>query len=110
MLRSRLIHTVTVNTYTYGSTDRYGNASLSVTTSTVYAAWLEPLSGTENLIDRDTRVSMWRLILPPDASISAVDEVVYDGSTFRVRGKPRKVYTRGSDPHHIEADLELVEG
>jgi hypothetical protein len=109
MLRNRLTQTVTVNVATLGSTDRYGNPTTSATSSTDYDAWIEPLSSMENVIDRDTRVSMWRVILPEDATISAVDTVTYDNQTFRVRGAPRTVVDALGD-HHIEADLELVEG
>lgn len=108
MLRNRLVHTVTVSDDTLGTTDIFGNPAVSASTSTDYDAWVEPLASTENLVNRDTTISLWRITLPPDAVILSTSTVEYDDMTFRVNGKPRTVHnSRGV--HHIEADLQLVE-
>lgn len=101
---------VTIRRETGSATDRYGNLVTSgAATETLTSAWLEQSTTAEDLEDRDTRVSSYLLVLPPEADLLATDTVIYNAESYRVAGKPRKVYnSRGL--HHVEVTIELLEG
>lgn len=65
----------------------------------------------EIIIDRETRVDLWFMFLPPEAVITALDQVIDDtGFTYEVLGEPAKVRKPNVGVHHIEALLRTVQG
>ncbi len=104
-----LIDTVTVYTTSDGTTDKYGNAIADESSGTDYPARVQQESSTENLQDRDTRRTMYKVFLPADAAITALDVVEYQSLQMRVVGDPA-VVQNGVGPHHIEAVLEHFAG
>ncbi len=108
-LAGMLAQTATVFTFTLGDEDDYGNAAETWVEGASYPCRLEPTSGQERTVDRDTQVSDWRLFLPADAELTGRDRVVVDSKVFEVVGPPAVQHTpRG--PHHVEAALRYVEG
>lgn len=101
--------TVSVVNLTYNTTDRYGNPASSVSDEIEYPAYIEQVSTLETLNDRETRNTKYLLILPATADIDATSTVTYGLDSYRVNGKPHILETsRG--PHHLEVEIELIEG
>ena len=108
---AKLDRTVTI--LTAGSTiDRRQNEAVdwSAATETTTVGWLAQTSGTETRDGRDGQVSTWALLLPADASITALDRVVVDGVTYEVDGPPRSARRPGRGVHHVEVTLKLAKG
>lgn len=109
-----LIHPVTVTTpLTTGTTDRYGNLVPSET-SVDEMMRVEPQPGsvansTEDIIDRDTRITRFRVYATPSTTMTGLSRLTWLGRTLRVDGEPRPFYGRTS-LHHWEADAEEVLG
>jgi hypothetical protein len=106
-----LIHLVdiTTPTDTVGSSDRYGNPTLTATTVTGVRARVQQAQAEENLTNRDTRVTSFLMFVPAATVISGLSTIVWDGRSFRVQGEPWVVDGRNA-PHHIEARLEEILG
>lgn len=93
------------------TTDRYGN--------TVAGAWsthladvpavVQPADTSENVIDRDSVVTRYRLFCGPDVDIVPTDRVVWNGTTFDVDGDVEQ-HSRKGVPHHLEAYLRSTSG
>lgn len=92
--------------------DEYGNPVLDYTNpSTVtLRGRLEQTSASEEIVDRDTRISDWRIFLHPTADVAALDRIQdADGRLFDVVGTPQPQRApRGL--HHLQVQLRLVEG
>ncbi len=74
-----------------------------------YPCWLEQTDTVEVTVGRDTVLSDWLLVLPPEALLDATDRIAVDGRSFEVVGHPATVNTpRGA--HHIECRLRAVVG
>lgn len=110
-----LIHTVTVtNPKATGTTDRYGNL-VADTESFTEAARVEPGEGSgrgpseEILINRDTRITRFKIFLRSDTHVNGLSTLVWEGRSLRVDGEPRRFDGRNS-PHHVEVDAEEILG
>jgi len=107
--QSLLVHSVTVTTPTAsGSTDRYGNL-VPTTTSVVEQMRVEPKPGEEEIIDRDTRLSRFRVFALPTTTVTGLSTLTWDGRTLRVDGEPEPFYAMSS-LHHYELDAEELRG
>jgi hypothetical protein len=94
-----------------GTTDRYGNtlpASWSTHLNDVPAV-VQPANSSENVVDRDTIVTRYRIHLGPDVDIVPTDRVAWNGVTFDVDGDLER-HSRKGTPHHIEAFLRASTG
>jgi hypothetical protein len=107
---SLLIHSVTVtNPTASGSTDRYGNL-LATTTSVVEKMRVQPGSeNTEEIIDRDTRLTRFRIFARSDSTVTGLSQLTWLGRTLRVTGEPEPFYGRDT-LHHLELNAEEVLG
>jgi hypothetical protein len=106
-----MVHDVTV-VHAGTTTDRYGNTVKDWTTasSSSTRGWVSR-SSTVELTDggREGQMSGWIAYLPVDTVVAGGDRVTWNGVTFEVDGPPNQAWTpRG--PHHIEAQLRVVEG
>lgn len=96
--------------------DRYNPAAArpdwTTATSTTAQAVIEQASSTEDVDDRDTVTSGWRLYTLPgvDLDLTAYDRIEAGGRTFEVDGAPAKWKGRGETVHHVEARLLEVTG
>lgn len=92
----------------------YGNQGRdwNNTTEQPYAAEVQPVSSTEDVVNQQQTVTRWRLFLGPDADLEATDRIVWDGDTYEVDGDVERWKRRGV-LHHLEAVLmrvDLAEG
>lgn len=63
----------------------------------------------ENIAGRDQRLTDSRVFLPPGTNITALSKLEWQGKMYRVDGEPN-IVDDGVGPHHVEANLMLVEG
>jgi hypothetical protein len=71
--------------------------------------WIQSRRSAEDESLRNRRTEHGRLYVPADADIKSTSRVRVNGQMWQVIGPPRKVFTpRG--PHHIEADVEYLDG
>lgn len=110
---SLLIHTVGVKKRVAGSTDRYGNETVAFASAANTAARVEQLTGStsaeELLKDRDTRLTWFRIFLPPTVDVDALDQIVWGSRTFEVDGEPTTHYD-SHVAHHITAIGKEIKG
>lgn len=108
---SLLLHTVTIsNPSPSGSIDRYGNP-LDTLTSFSSRARVEQLSGDEDIINRDTRVTQYRVYLPAGTSVSALSTLVWTDRAMNLRASAEPDHVAGgSGTHHVELACEEVNG
>ncbi len=91
------------------SKDRYGTPVPDVADPVALRGWLEETPGIEVQAGRDTVISNWTLVLPPDAVIDARDTVSVDGVLYRVMTSPTSAPTaRGA--HHLSVHLQEIAG
>lgn len=109
-LTSLLIHDVTIITpidveNRYGGTDRSWEGATEVEVK----GWISQRSTSEVIVGREAQISEWVLFLHPDATITGLDRVRWNATTFEAAGEPLPAWTpRGQ--HHIEVPLRLVDG
>lgn len=91
--------------------DRYGNSSKDWTSPRRRTSRARVVQQNTNEVGdgREERRSAWICYLPPDADVTALDRITWNGLTFEVKGRPNRAYDRHSE-HHVEVDLEVVEG
>lgn len=108
-LANLLTHTVEVRSSSAGVEDEFGNATASWGAWTTYRGRVEPISGREDVVDRETQIGDHQVFLPHDAVIQGDDQVRYDDITFEVIGPPEH-YTTPRGPSHIVARIRSVDG
>lgn len=81
--------------------DRYGAKPLTETSREPSAAFRQQSTASEDHADRDTRVTTWDYQLPPTVTITALDLIEDDGTTFEIVGDPELVEHpwAGADDH-----------
>lgn len=109
-----LLHDVVIRNPDLTSTgsedgDRYGDEELTYDVGTASKARVEQESSTEDIIDRDTRVQAFKVFLPPEATVSALSLLVWQGRDLRVMGEPL-VADAAMPYHHIELRCQEVLG
>ncbi len=90
----------------YGGRDEFNWATASVRS---VQGVFQPETSTEDTEDRQVVVSRWRLFLPPDVAIRAVDRVRYAGASYEVDGDP-EVWKHRGQPDHVEVLVRRVTG
>jgi head-tail adaptor len=108
-LSALLTHTVEVRSLTLGAEDEFGNATETWGAWTSYSGRVEPISASEDVVDRDTQIGDHQVFLPHDAVITGRSQVRYDSITFEVLGPPQH-YTYPRGPSHIVARIRSVDG
>ena len=105
-----LIHTVTVfNPAGNPEPDRYGNPTDELDEGTDYPARVQQTGTDETIPQRDTTITTFKVFLPANAVVTTLSVIDFESLTYRVNGDPWVVDGRYG-PHHIELDMELVEG
>lgn len=92
------------------TTDTYGNASPSISSTDDLLGYLEPMSEVVHLVESDTLVTTHQLIVPPDPAKTADDTVIVDGVSYRVIEVLHVSNARTGVDHHIEARVVQVSG
>ncbi len=104
---SLLIHTVGILNRTTGSTDRYGNETITFSAPVTSEARVEQNLSQETLGDRDTRLTWCRVFLPPTVTVAALDRVTWGTRTFEVDGEPMFFYDSGALHHFTVLAKEI---
>ena len=105
-----LPHTVTLVTVVEGaSVDRYGNPVTEETETAGVRAYVQPSSASEDIINRDTRVTDYNVFLLSSASVDGLSKIIWEGLTLAVDGEPARFDTP-SGPHHIEVKAQRIDG
>lgn len=111
-----LIHTVTLfspdDTSEGDDYTRYGDQETNYPlVGTESPGLVQQNSSTEDIIDRDTRITSYTLFLPVTAPVSALSYWTWEDEDrrFTVQGRP-EVVNDGTGPHHIEVLGREVEG
>lgn len=85
-------HTVTVERAAFIA-DAFNNQTRdwpNAVPHTVTGCSVQPLTGPEVIVGRDTIVSRWQIFAPPGADLLATDRVVYAGDTYDVDGEVQR--------------------
>lgn len=106
-----LPHAVTIIVPGYKQ-NRYGDtvADWDAGTKQQVPGWVQQRSTTTQVgQNRAAIVTTWMLMVNPDAYVPAGAQIKHGVRTFRVVGEPRQL-TTPTGVHHIEAQLETVDG
>lgn len=109
-LTSLLVRTVTILTAD-SRTDAYGDTQPDWTTPTGESVngWLAQQSSIQDLDGRNATSTALILTVPAGTVITARNRVVIDGRTYEVSAEPIAAWTPRGE-HHIEAQLEVIDG
>lgn len=81
-------HGFTITVERPGALDRFGDRSAS-TTHTIAGCAAYPVTGSENMTQRDTVIDVWSLLVPFGSDIQATDIITFPGGErFEVDGSP----------------------
>lgn len=98
---------VTVIRFGPGAKDRQGKRIRTKLGEETYPAQLQQQSSQELSADRNTLIDIWTIFLPPDAQITAGDQVRHGTRLFQVDGSPQ-LHQGIRDASHITARLRYV--
>ena len=108
-MNAMLRESVIVYNRTDGAADVFGNAADTFDVGTASPAWVQQQTVSEEITDRDVRISFFKVVLPADAPIYFDSEIEWNDLRMRVDGKPQEFYNHHGI-HHIEVLAQLVEG
>lgn len=91
------------------TTDDFGDDQPGSPSPTTAKGLIQPITSAEDIINRDTAVTRWRLFLPPDVTVDRLTRVSDGTDTYDVLGEP-ELYRTPSGPHHYEVTLQRVTG
>lgn len=107
-LLARIGEPVLIQQPLLGAPDEYGNRRPTWDAGSSVQARLEQTATSEDLDNRDTSVSTWRVFLPAGTELTAASRIVRgDGTVFQVTGPP-VVEQHGRPTDHVEAQLRAV--
>ena len=58
--------------------------------ATVEGCSVQPVSGDEYNVDRDSTLSRWQAWLPPEADVTSTDRITWAGDTYDVDGEVQR--------------------
>lgn len=95
-------------------TDVFGNEVYEDAVGVQYPAWVNPVqrqAGAEINLDRQVRIEMVRVTLPPEhegepVDVLGTDEIEWDGRRWEVLGEPSKSKAKHGEVHHIHITLQ----
>lgn len=100
---------VTIFNPTTTGTDRYGNDVVGFDTGTSVPGLVQQLSTDELLLNRDTRETIYMVFLKPDAPVTSLSQLEWQGRRLAVTGDPDLVEDRDG-PHHYELTAVRFQG
>jgi hypothetical protein len=92
-----------------GSTNEYGDINYSDASPVPSPAWVQPREATEEEINRQTRISEYHILVPPEAPVSGVSKITWEGKEMQVIGEPQPFHHRNG-LHHLEFDAREILG
>lgn len=110
ILSSSLRDTISlINRTEVGAADDYGNPTMVESASSDTKAKVMPVSSSEFLDGRDTRVQMYSVIVNHEADVDGLARIVWNGKQMEVMGEPKEFYNRGL-LHHYEFEVREILG
>jgi hypothetical protein len=97
------------------ASDRYGNEAssrdwASATSLSIANCSVQPMVGSEVLVDRDARVHRWILYGPANIDVLPTDRIVHKGVTYEVQGDVRHWTGATGNLDNTQLELERVDG
>lgn len=105
-----LVQTATISHVDDDAQDGYGNPTKAVTAIDVAPCYLGPVQETEYLVEAETYVTFYRLILGPGVPLDAHDLVAIGSSSYAVHEALHFIHPRTGIEHHVEAKITSEEG
>lgn len=103
-----LTQTATITHVGQGAPGDYNMPTITETTTTA-PTFVEPLSGSEDTVFRDTGVTGYRAFFLPNVSLTQQDRITVNGRTYECVEPPQTFYNpRTRSNHHIEVMLKEV--
>ena len=111
-LRSLLNQPITIQTIKATTKDKYGNDKPTSYGAPANAVgFIEQITTTEDLLNRDTTKTQWQAWLPAGTTIGHLDRIGFNGQTFEVDGEPWAVWNPGRQVvSHIVVKLVTING
>jgi len=100
-----LIHTCTIQRYTEGTADAYGNPTHTWTNYLTVPCRLVSTSGREVKVGAEVVISDWQLFLD-NVDVTERDRIVTNGVTYEILLVQPRAYSEGT--HHKELILRKV--
>lgn len=82
----------------------------NVNETTIDGCSAQPGSTQEVLDNRDSRLVLWTVFMPPDADVVATDGIRLHGTLYAINGEPKRWPSATGGLDHIELELKLWEG
>lgn len=107
-----LTQPATITPRTPGTTkDEYGNTAMVDGTPFDTVGYFEQTQATEVLVDRQTYISDWLIVLHAGTPVSSADRITHDGQSFELVGPPWPVWNpRLGVVSHIECRSKAITG
>lgn len=106
--------TVTIVRAPLAAGNRYGASArrdwTNATRTDSYGWFVQPLSASENDVDREYAASHVRFFGPAGANIESTDRLEFDGDTYEVDGEPARWRDDDGQIHHLQVDVKRVTG
>lgn len=89
--------------------DKYNNETLEDLTPVVTTCWLHQTQRSEITTDAYTEIETWQVYLPPDTSLTSLDQITVQGAIFEVQGPPHRwTHPRTQAIEYVEATMRKV--
>ena len=105
-----LSQTATISHVGELGTDSYGNPEKSIASIDVAPCILMPMVETEQLLEAETAITEYRLILGPGVPIAVEDQVAVAGVPYICHEALPWVNPRTGAAHHVEARVAVTTG
>lgn len=100
-------HTVTV--IHPAGRDNWGDANSGGSQETVSGCFWQPISTEELTAGQDTVNTVAKVFMPPSTVIADTDQIVFEGRTYQVDGRPA-LHHAPAGPHHYEVMVREIRG
>jgi len=92
------------------SRDEIGGSDVATETSVTVDAYIYPVGGEEDRVNRNTQLGEWRALVPADTDVDGWDRASYDGREFDIIAPPEPVWNpRTMTRHHVRLRLQEVQ-
>ena len=112
-LHSLLNQPLSIQTMQASTTaDAYGNKGVATFgTPTNAVGFIEQVTSTEDLLNRDTTKTYWKCFLPAGTVVGHLDRIIFGSQTFEVDGEPWIVWNPGKrEVSHVVCNLVTING
>jgi head-tail adaptor len=90
------------------SRDEIGGTVPGIASSADVSGYIEPVTGEEDLVNRNTPIGEWMGYVPAGTDVATEDRVAYSGHTFEVEAVEPFSHWGGAGIDHIRLRLREV--